>query len=70
MVRPLEMEDGSMNTGEHSTIRELTADELNQVSGSGALFGIAAGVANVLYEAGSLVHDFVQALPSPKDPWA
>jgi lactobin A/cerein 7B family class IIb bacteriocin len=59
-----------MNTGEHSTIRELTADELNQVSGGGALFGIIAGVANALFEAGSMLHDVVKALPSPKDPWA
>jgi hypothetical protein len=55
-----------MNTGEHSTIRELTADE----SGGGALFGIIAGVANALFEAGSMLHDVVKALPSPKDPWA
>jgi len=59
-----------MNTGEHSTIRELTADELNQVTGGGAIFGVVATVANVLFEAGSMIHDVVKALPSPKDPWA
>jgi bacteriocin-like protein len=53
-----------MNTGENSKNRELTTDELNQVSG-GSLSGVIAAVENGVSEAVNTVRSAVFLITNP-----